>query len=682
MTNPWFPLGVASDAKFRLLCLPHAGAGASYFNAWGKGFPPDIKVCPVQAPGRERRNRELPFTRVEPLAAELAQAIAACLVEPFALFGHSTGALCVFETARELRRIGGPRPERLFVSGRRAPQVPMEWHDLAAMDVAELADFLRQLGGTPEVVLDDPETLRFLQPLLAADFSLNEQYAYTPEDPLDLPITAFAGIEDPGAGAAEMSPWELQTAAGFRLHPLDGGHFAVFDRAAEVHRAIAADLVGGGRAEQRTPFMQLSRSGAKMASLSGLRLIMEDIATAVSSAADREWLNLGVGNPAAIPEVRDTWQRVTAEALSSSFADVSCRYGPSRGLPELVGAIAEYFNDRYGWDIGPRNIVVGPGSQMLCFAAAALFTGPGEDRDARLVLPMTPDYTGYQGLALHPGGITGVEPIIRLQGERSFRYLFDLPAIERLEDVGLMLLSSPSNPVGRSASPDEIRRLIAAAERHAVPLVVDNAYGSPFPRIGGQAAAPVGDERVVNVFSLSKAGLPGERLGFAIGAERYIDPLVSFLANTTLHAPQLVQAAVARALRSQHLDTLVTAVIGPVYAERRKFVEALLAQSLPADVAWRLYASDGGMFCWLWVDEEWFDDLTFYEALKARGVFVVPGRYFFTDTGPSEALGRHARQCVRVSITPDTDTLAAGVMQLAATLGDLRAGRMEKHDNC
>jgi valine--pyruvate aminotransferase len=427
--------------------------------------------------------------------------------------------------------------------------------------------------------------------------------------------------------------------------------------------------------------MHLSRSGAKMASLSGLRLIMEDIATAVNSAADVEWLNLGVGNPAAIPEVRDTWQRVTAEALSCSFADVSCRYGPSRGLPELVEAVAEYFNDRYGWDIGPRNIVVGPGSQMLCFAAAALFTGPGEDRDTRLALPMTPDYTGYQGLTLHPGGITGVEPVVRLQDERSFRYLFDLPALERLQDVGLMLLSSPSNPVGRSASPEEIRRLITAAVGHDVPLVVDNAYGSPFPRIGGHAAAPVRDERVVNVFSLSKAGLPGERLGFAIGEERYIDPLVSFLANTALHAPQLVQAALARALRSRTLDTLVAAVIGPFYAERRKFVEALLAQSLPADVAWRLYASDGGMFSWLWVDEEWFDDLAFYEALKARGVFVVPGRYFFTGIGPSAALGRHAGQCIRISITPDTDTLAAGVALLAATLDDLRAGRIDNRDS-
>ncbi|MFG2957403.1 valine--pyruvate transaminase [Streptomyces sp. NPDC048291] len=420
--------------------------------------------------------------------------------------------------------------------------------------------------------------------------------------------------------------------------------------------------------------MQLSRSGTKMASLSGLRLIMEDIATTTGSADGREWLNLGIGNPAAIPEVMDTWHRLTAEALVAGFGEVSCRYGPSRGLPELVEAIADYFNRHYGWGIGPGNIVVGPGSQMLCFVAAALFTGAGATRDTRLILPLTPDYTGYQGLSLTTGGIKGVEPLLQLQGERSFRYLFDFSALDRLDDAGLLLLSSPSNPAGRCASQDEIRRLISAAEVRDVPLVVDNAYGAPFPGIGGPSMKPVWDDRVINVFSVSKAGLPGERLGFAVAPEQYIDPIVSFLSNSVLHAPQLVQSALAQALRSDVLDTLVASVIGPYYAERRKYVEALLAATLPPDVSWHLHAADGGMFCWVWIDEDWFDDLSLYESLKRRGVFVVPGRYFFTDAEHSRALDRHPRQCFRISITSDQHAIARGIEVIAAGLRDLRAG--------
>ncbi|MFJ9120291.1 aminotransferase class I/II-fold pyridoxal phosphate-dependent enzyme [Streptomyces sp. NPDC102394] len=420
--------------------------------------------------------------------------------------------------------------------------------------------------------------------------------------------------------------------------------------------------------------MELSRSGSKMASLSGLRLIMDDIATTTGSDTGTEWLNLGIGNPAAIPEVMETWQRVTSEALATSFGEVSCSYGPSRGLPTLVDAIAEYFNDRYGWSVGPRNIVVGPGSQMICFIAAALFTGAGATRDTKLVLPITPDYTGYQGLSLTPGGIRGVEPLLRLESDRSFRYLLNLPALESLTDVGLMLFSSPSNPAGRCASPEEIQRLVSVARGHDVPLVIDNAYGAPFPGIGGPSMAPVWDERVINVFSVSKAGLPGERLGFAIADERHIDPIVSFLSNSTLHAPQLVQSALAHALRSDVLDSLVASVIGPFYAERRKFVESLLAGSLPKDVSWHLHAAEGGMFCWVWVDEDWFDDLRLYELLKRRGVFVVPGRHFFTEVGDSPGLGRHPRQCFRISITPDPDVIAAGVEVIASALDDMRAG--------
>jgi valine--pyruvate aminotransferase len=168
--------------------------------------------------------------------------------------------------------------------------------------------------------------------------------------------------------------------------------------------------------------------------------------------------------------------------------------------------------------------------------------------------------------------------------------------------------------------------------------VVDNAYGAPFPRIGGPATAPVRHDRVINVFSLSKTGLPGERLGFAIGDQRYVDPIVSFLANSTLHAPQLAQSALTRALRSRSIDTLLDTVIGPFYVERRHLVETLLRESLPGDVAWRMHEADGGIFCWLWVDEDWYDDLSFYEALKTRGVFVVPGRIDSALASSGEAM--------------------------------------------
>ncbi|HEY7145806.1 MAG TPA: aminotransferase class I/II-fold pyridoxal phosphate-dependent enzyme [Streptosporangiaceae bacterium] len=415
-----------------------------------------------------------------------------------------------------------------------------------------------------------------------------------------------------------------------------------------------------------------SHTGAKMASASGIRAIMDDIAVSTAAAAGgRPWLNLGIGNPAYIPEVAAAWQRLTMAALSENFAEASCRYGPSRGTPELVGAIVAYFRGRYGWDIGAQNVVVGPGSQLLGFIAAALFTGPGPAGGSKLVLPVVPDYTGYQGLVLTPGGIAGIEPVLEPDGGRSFRYQIDFAALERRDDIGMLLLSSPSNPAGRCLEAAEQDRLIALATARDVPLMIDNAYGEPFPCIGSTFVPPAWHPQVINCFTLSKAGLPGERIGFAIGSEAYIGPMVSFLANSALHAAQLAQHTIARALGSGALDTMVASSITPFYAQRRKLAESLLLDSLPASLAWRLHASTGGMFCWLWVDHDWFDDLALYQALKRKRVFVVPGRHFFTSQARPGPSGAHARQCFRLSISAPEAELTDGIGLIGETLAEM-----------
>jgi medium-chain acyl-[acyl-carrier-protein] hydrolase len=201
-----------------------------------------IRAVPVQPPGREKRRGEPPFTEVGALVRELVAVLAESVAEPYALFGHSTGALCVFEAVRELRASGGPMPVHLFVSGRRAPQFPLRRDDLAAMSLPELAVFLKNLGGTSDEVLADRDMLGALQPLLAADFAVNQGYEHVPGPPLEIPITAFAGLEDVGADPALTAPWREQTAGEFVLHELDGGHFAVFEHRDEVHARIAAQL--------------------------------------------------------------------------------------------------------------------------------------------------------------------------------------------------------------------------------------------------------------------------------------------------------------------------------------------------------------------------------------------------------------------------------------------------------
>lgn len=419
--------------------------------------------------------------------------------------------------------------------------------------------------------------------------------------------------------------------------------------------------------------MELSLSGTKMAGVSGLRSIMDDVAASTADASAGEWLNLSVGNPATIPDAAEMWRTALTDSLAEEFERAGCRYGPSRGSQVLVGAVVEYFNRTYGWQLGPENVVVGPGSQMLCFAAAALFTGPGVRGDRKIVLPMVPDYTGYQGMCMHDGGIVGVEPLIERQGEHGFRYALDLDGLGRQSDIGMMLLSSPANPTGRALDRADLDALTALAAERDVPLLLDQAYGSPFPRIAEVHTEPVLHDNLINCFSASKAGLPGERVGFAIGPPKYIDALASFMSNSVLHAPQLPQAALARIMRDGRLDRVTREAITPHYREKRRLAADLLAEAMPADMDWRMHSGVGGMFCWLWVDHPWFDDLELYRRLKERRVFVVPGRHFFVDPLASPGLDGHSTRCFRISLSTEEKVFSEGIRQVADVLREMRA---------
>lgn len=241
--STWLPFGTRPEADIRLLCLPHSGAGASAYRVWGKGMSQRIDVCPVQPPGRETRRQEPPMRDVGSIVPPLAEEIAATVEGPYAVFGHSTGAICAFELCREIRRMGGPQPEHLFIAGRRAPQLQEEYTNVGELTIEQLVEVLREHGGTPDWVLHDPAMLRMLHPLLTADFEVSEGYVYHPEPPLVLPITAFAATDDPRGTVAELDAWKVQTTGEFTLHELHGDHFAVFQQADRVHTAIARALV-------------------------------------------------------------------------------------------------------------------------------------------------------------------------------------------------------------------------------------------------------------------------------------------------------------------------------------------------------------------------------------------------------------------------------------------------------
>ncbi len=209
----------------RLFCFPYAGGSSHVFRQWPQKLPADIEVCAVEPQGRGTRMREKPFTNLFELVDAAAGALAPYMDRPFALFGHSMGAMISFELARYLRRTGRKEPMHLFLSACRAPQFAdtrAVTYDLPDPDFIEE---LRRLKGTPAEVLDHPELLQLILPLLRADFGITQTYMHRPETPLSCPLTIFGGLEDDDATRENLNPWRAHTTAGFSLHMLPGDHF-------------------------------------------------------------------------------------------------------------------------------------------------------------------------------------------------------------------------------------------------------------------------------------------------------------------------------------------------------------------------------------------------------------------------------------------------------------------------
>ncbi len=243
LSNPWVSIPPAhSQTQLRLFCFPYAGGSASIFRLWSNILGPQIEVCPIHLPGRERRLKEPPITQIEAMIAALATALRPHLDQPFAFFGYSMGALISFELARELRRQQAPSPTGLLLSARHAPQLAPLVPPIHRLPQLAFLDALRRYQGTPEAVLQNAEIMELLLPVLRADFTLCETYAYHEEPPLDCPIAVFGGLQDEYADRPSLQAWQKQTCSTFSLQMFPGHHFFLNTVGEQLLQAIVQQL--------------------------------------------------------------------------------------------------------------------------------------------------------------------------------------------------------------------------------------------------------------------------------------------------------------------------------------------------------------------------------------------------------------------------------------------------------
>lgn len=238
---------VSRDGEtIRLFCFPYAGAGASVYISPGRQWPDALAeiatVHPVQLPGREGRISEPPFEQLPPLIQSVCDEIESLAAAPYALFGHSLGALIAFELVRELRRRGKPEPLHLFASAHAAPRMGGRSECISHLPEETLKERLRELGGTPEEVLAHPELMELLLPVIRADFAVTESYRYEDEPPLSCPITAFAGTEDAQVAVKSVDAWRNETTGPFAIHAMPGDHFFIHTHTERIWESIRRAL--------------------------------------------------------------------------------------------------------------------------------------------------------------------------------------------------------------------------------------------------------------------------------------------------------------------------------------------------------------------------------------------------------------------------------------------------------
>lgn len=215
------------QAKLKLFCFPYAGAGSSMYHSWAVHLP-EMEVCLVHLPGRDKRIKETLRTSLLPLVEELTDALTPQLNKPFAFLGHSMGALIAFETARQLRRLQRPQPIHLFISARHAPQRLDPHADLYRLPKQEFIDTTEELfGALPEIVKQDQDVLNLFISIMRADLTMIGTYPYQQEDPLNYPISVFGGTQDHSINEQDLEAWCEQTTSSFNLQMLPGDHFFI-----------------------------------------------------------------------------------------------------------------------------------------------------------------------------------------------------------------------------------------------------------------------------------------------------------------------------------------------------------------------------------------------------------------------------------------------------------------------
>ena len=420
--------------------------------------------------------------------------------------------------------------------------------------------------------------------------------------------------------------------------------------------------------------MQFSDFGVKLSSHSGILQLMDDIARPLPDGIKP--LPLGGGNPARVGKVEEAYRREMERLLSSGedFENLLAHYDSPQGRVSFLEMAAAFFSSAYGWNITSENIALTNGSQSAMFYLFNLFCGKTGDRKQTILFPLMPEYIGYADQAIEEDCFVSIPARCEYYDDRTFKYVLDVPAVSAWLDghpeTGAIAVSRPTNPSGNVLTDDEINALSTLAHKHGIPLIIDNAYGLPFPNIiFTDDSRPVWNEDIVLSMSLSKIGLPSIRTGILIADKRIIRAVGNINAIAALATGSFGPALAHNLLASGELVRLAQDTVRPFYkAKADKTVEMI--RRYFEGTQYYFHVIQGSIFCWLYLPQLKIPTLDFYAVLMKDGVITVPGEYFFFGS-EEQKQGRpyphpHYDKCLRLNYSGDEETVREGLEIIAA----------------
>lgn len=403
--------------------------------------------------------------------------------------------------------------------------------------------------------------------------------------------------------------------------------------------------------------LRLSEFGRRMTRRSGAFELMDDLGRAM--AGEESALMLGGGNPARIPEVEETFRRRLVELANdqSAYDSGFANYAHPAGIKRFRQSLATMLKSELGWDVTADHVALTGGSQAAFFMLFNMFAGASESGPRRILLPLTPEYVGFSDLGLTDDFFKSKRPAIEQLGEDFFKYRVDFSQLAIDEHIGAVCVSRPTNPTGNVLTDSEIGKLDEMCRRARVPLILDNAYGLPFPNILFTPAEPIWNENIIYCLSLSKLGLPGVRTGIVVARPEIIESLARITAITSLAVGSVGPTLVQPLLDNGEILRLAREHIRPFYLERQQRCVDWLREALEG-VPYKIHKPEGALFIWLWLPGLPLPSSALYERLKARGVIVLSGHYFFPGLSDD---WQHSRECLRISFAMDEATVRAGI---------------------